>query len=76
MKSKKDEDIVCGICKLVIDLNKEFCEFIHFDKKDSIKSIGFYHINCFRERMSGGNNLKALQEQAKRILDKAEMRIE
>ena len=73
MKAKKEiqpaEEIECSLCKMPIDLKDEFCEFIHFKQKKEIKSIGFYHITCFRERMAGGQGVKELQAKANKILD-------
>lgn len=34
------------------------------DEKDELLSKGYYHIQCFRERINGASNLKRLQEQA------------
>jgi len=76
MKNKhKHEDIICNICKLVIDTSKEFCEFIHYEKKSHIKSTAFYHVECFRDRMSGGQKLRELQSKADSIMELAKMRL-
>ena len=53
------------ICKLGIELEKEqFVEVKHYEKKDIILSKGYYHIQCFRNRLNGGENLKKLQKEA------------
>ena len=55
----------CMICKLTIELEKEqFVEVKHYEKKDIILSKGYYHIQCFRDRLNGGENLKRLQAEA------------
>ena len=55
----------CMICKLAIEIDKEqFVEVKHYEKKDVILSKGYYHIKCFRERLSGGKNLQRLQSEA------------
>ena len=71
----KEKDLICNICQLVIDKNKEYARLTHFNKKDSVKSEAHYHIQCFRDRMNGGAQLKDLQEQAKRILNMAEVKL-
>jgi len=55
----------CMICKLAIEIDKEqFVEVKHYEKKDVILSKGYYHIQCFRDRLNGGQNLKMLQSEA------------
>lgn len=66
----KNKDKVCMICHTVIDNNKEFCEFIHFEKKEKIKSEGYYHVNCFRDRLKGTQEQQAVTHKAMEILDK------
>lgn len=53
---------VCLICHTAIDMDKEFCKFEHYEKKDIIKSKGYYHVQCFRDRLSGS----AVQEKLAR----------
>ncbi len=55
----------CMICKLGIEIDKEqFVEVKHYEKKDIVLSKGYYHIKCFRDKLSGNNMLKKLQEEA------------
>lgn len=75
-RESKDDVQICNLCSLAIETKKEqFCEFIHFENKNKIKSIAFYHIECFRNRMNGNPAFRSLQAQAKRILDAAESQI-
>ena len=46
------KDKVCMICHTAIDMDKEFATFEHHENKDVIKSKAWYHINCFRDRLS------------------------
>jgi len=53
------------ICKLGIELDKEqFVEVKHYEKKDVILSKGYYHLKCFRDRLSGSERLNKLQSEA------------
>jgi hypothetical protein len=63
-------DMICHICHLVINPDLEYCEFIHYKENGGCKSHAFYHVNCFRERMNGGREVKKLQAKANLILDK------
>ena len=61
---------ICMICKMTILIGKEeFVEVKHYSDKEEILSKGYYHIQCYRDRLNGGNNLKMLQEKAARIID-------
>ena len=62
----------CGICKKDIDTSKEFCEFIHWNNEKEKRSKGFYHVICFRERISGKRETDALLKKAGYLLNKAE----
>ena len=73
---KKTKDKICGICKLGIDDSKPYAELIHRKNKDEILTTGFYHINCFQLKMSGGENLNKLQAMASQILLRANEKIE
>ena len=70
------KDKICLICHLAIDTSKEFCEFKHYKDKDNIRTKAFYHVNCFRDRMSGAPIQKALAEKTMAILNKVGGRIE
>ncbi len=59
---------ICGICHLGIDETKEFVKNTQFKNKDEIFSEGYYHLNCFREKLSGAGKLNALQNQANKLL--------
>jgi hypothetical protein len=65
------EKIICNICKLNIDTDKEYCEFKHYKRKDEILSKAYYHINCFRERLNGSSEINAMKKRANEILKKA-----
>jgi len=49
---------VCLICHTAINMNKEFCKFEHYKKENVINSKAYYHVECFRKRLSGS----AIQE--------------
>lgn len=67
----KEKDITCGICLFVIDTSKEFCKFIHLENKDKEKSHAYYHVECFRKKISGGAEIQKLKAQADSILNLA-----
>jgi len=51
--------------KYIDKLNKKDKEeMLSRIKKDVILSKGYYHIQCFRDRLNGGQNLKMLQSEA------------
>lgn len=75
MKKQKDENKICNICKLIIDKEKEFIIVTHMSNKDKKASEGFYHVNCFRERISGGEKLRSLQNQAQSIFNFAKKQL-
>ena len=62
----------CGICKLKIETNKEYSEFIHWEKEGKKKSRSYYHIECFRKRMMDSSKNEELQNKAMRLLMKVE----
>lgn len=68
-------ELICFICQLGIDLDKEFAEFIHYKKKGIKKSSAYYHVNCFREKLGGGRENRKLQAKANLILDKVAERM-
>ena len=63
MKSK-----ICNICHLGIDETKEFVRNTHFKNSKAILSEGFYHLNCFREKVLGVGQLKKIQNQATKLM--------
>lgn len=66
------KDKICLICHTAIDMDKEFCEFKHYHKKDSIKSKAFYHVECFRDRLRGSSVQNALAAKTMKILENFE----
>jgi len=55
----------CMICKLGIEVDEqEYVEVKHYKKKDIVLSKGYYHIKCFRDRLTGGEKLRNLQSEA------------
>ena len=69
------KDKICRICLTSIDMNKEYLEVKHYEKKEKIKSKAYYHIVCFRNRILGANQQTAIAKKAMGILDKVGMRI-
>lgn len=67
----KKKDKICGICNLVIDESKEFARFTHFKCNKKLLSESFYHINCFKERITGSKKNLKLQREAERVLQYA-----
>jgi len=69
------KDKVCLICHTAIDTDKEYCEFKHYKCKDTIQSKGYYHVQCFRERLSGSDVQKKLAQGAFNLLKVANKRL-
>lgn len=65
----------CMICKTGIDMENEFVEVKHYEKKDAVLSKGYYHVKCFRERLDGSSTLKAVQLKAMEVLEKVGNRL-
>ena len=70
------KDKICLICHTAIDTEKPFCKFETYQKKDVLQTKAWYHVNCFRERLSGGNIQKALAQQTMQLINKVNARIE
>lgn len=68
-KSINKEVKFCNICKLGIDETKEFARFTHFHNKDKIFTEAYYHINCYRERLTGAKKAQELQKRAEGMLN-------
>ncbi|MFA6074076.1 MAG: hypothetical protein WC758_08215 [Candidatus Woesearchaeota archaeon] len=64
------KDKICLICHTAIDLEKEYCEFKHYSKRDSIKSKAYYHVECFRNRMNGSEIQRALAIKTNQMIEK------
>ena len=54
---------ICLICHTAIDTNKEYCEFKHYKHKDVINSKAYYHVECFRKRLTGSAVQEKLAKQ-------------
>lgn len=70
-----DNIMVCGICKCKINLDMPFAEFIHYRKKKEIISAAFYHVDCFRQKLTGAMDITELKEKANQILEMAAERL-
>ena len=70
-----NKDKICNICSLKIDESKPFAIFTEMSNAKVKKSEGYYHIECFRERLSGGTALKNIHAQANAILSFAKKRL-
>jgi len=63
---------ICFICKMTIDLDKEeFVEVKHYEKKDIIKSKGYYHLKCFRDRLNNAGSMGKIHREALDFIKKA-----
>jgi len=66
------KDKICFICKTTINVDKEeYVEARHFEKKDVIKSKGYYHLKCYRDRINNANGMNLLQREAFDFIKKA-----
>ena len=59
---------ICNICHLGIDETKEFVRNTHFKNLKEIFSEGYYHLNCFREKVLGIGQLKNIQNHANKLM--------
>lgn len=63
----------CMICKTPIEVEEqEYVEVKHYKKKDKLLSNGFYHINCFRDRINSSDSQKMMTMKAMNFLTKVE----
>jgi hypothetical protein len=69
------KDKICLICHTVIDTEKPFCKFEHYQNKKIIKSKAYYHVECFRDRMNGSETQNELAKKAMHLLNSVEGRI-
>ena len=74
-KETKKEVKMCLICKMGINPDNEFAEFIHYKKEGEVFTNGYYHVQCFRDRLNGGKALRALQAKADLLMNKAAERL-
>lgn len=59
------------ICKTTIKVDEEeYVEVKHYERKGKILSNGFYHIKCFRDRLSGSRTQEALSQKAMQLMNK------
>lgn len=65
MKTKEKK--ICRICKLPINDEKEYAEFIHWWNKKKAKSKAYYHIVCFRDRVLN-KEIQEVKEKAMQVL--------
>jgi len=70
------KDKICLICHTAIDTSKEFCSFRHHKNISEIKSKAYYHVNCFANRLGGGNSQIVLANKAMELLNKVGERIQ
>ena len=70
VKGKSELVGTCGICHLGIKHVDDYVKITDFIK-GQINSEGFYHRQCFRTKLNGTPELKALQEMAKNIMSRA-----
>lgn len=69
------KELKCGICYKEIDTKKEYSELRHYKKLNSLLKSGYYHINCFRDRLHGGEAYRNLSAKANWILDKVAQKV-
>lgn len=62
---------ICFICKLGIGDDEPFVKVVEHKNKNTVKSTGHYHLECFRERISCSNDLRQMQAVAKQVLGQA-----
>jgi hypothetical protein len=66
---------ICSICKITIDVDKEYCEFKHYINRENIKSKAYYHVECFRNRLNNSYATNQVQLKAMDILNKIGARV-
>lgn len=63
----------CMICKMSIVVEEqEYVEVKHYKKKDKLLSSGYYHIDCFRDRINSADSQKMMTVKAMNFLNKVE----
>ena len=78
----KQEIMICMICSKVIDSKDNYVCLTDY-KQGMFFQEGFYHTNCYNERLSGGKEKTALKKvtfgllaRANRLMDKAEVQLQ
>ena len=66
---------ICLICHTAIDMNKEFAKFEHYKNQNEIKSKAFYHVECFRKKISGASVQEKLAKQGMELINLAKKKI-
>jgi hypothetical protein len=67
---------ICFICKMTINMDKEeFVEVKYYEKRDKIKSKGYYHLKCFRDRLNNAQGMNRLQREALDFVRKAKKKV-
>lgn len=66
IKDKKDI-MVCLACHMAIKYTDDYAALIEYRKGLEFKR-GYYHVQCFRERINGSKEMKEIQGMARNIL--------
>lgn len=64
------KDKICLICHTAIEMDKEFCELKHYEKKDKIKTKGYYHVQCLANRFTGAGTQQVLAQKAMDMINR------
>ena len=70
-KPKKDNACICVICNRIIFTNVDnYCHLIDYHK-GQFEREGFYHTQCFNDKLKGSSDLSAMKKQTMALLKRA-----
>jgi len=62
---------ICGVCKMIINTKIDnFVNLIDY-KKGSFFAEGFYHTQCYNDKLKGGEDMKKMKAMTFGLLKKA-----
>ncbi len=42
--------MICNICKQKVYSSEAYCKLIEFNEKHKERSVGYYHVTCYRNK--------------------------
>jgi len=62
---------ICGICQREIKLDSDNYVHIRDYYKGKFSTEGYYHTQCYNDKLKGGEDLKTMKKEAFGLLSKA-----
>lgn len=58
---------ICNICKTTVDTSKEHIKISQYNKEGRLDNVSYYHIICFRDKITNRLRTRSLQEGARKL---------